>query len=111
MTTETEGSQSEELLGAVANTVRDLRRELESLRARIQSEDRVETTSDKQTLKSALSVLSTCTDVENRLAKFREAQAGIARGGYALDLDAARADIGRKLDRLRTASAADAVSE
>ncbi len=103
MTAETQTAHSEELLSAVTDTVRDLRRELESLRERIRTQERVTPSADKQAVKSAVDLLRTCQDVENRLAKFRETQAGIAKGGYALDLDAARADIGRKLDRLRSA--------
>jgi hypothetical protein len=111
ITAKTQESETEELLSAITSVVRELRQELESLRERVQSEDRVETAGDKQTVKSALTLLTTCADVENRLAKCRETNAGIARGGYALDFDAARADIGRKLDRLRAACSAEPVPE
>lgn len=48
-------------------------------------------------------LFATCTETENRIAKARNEKAGIAQNGIAFDLEEARTEIGRKLDRLRNA--------
>jgi hypothetical protein len=51
--------------------------------------------------------LQICTETENRLANVKQQKVGIAQNGFALDLDTARLEIGRKLDRLRAAAGAE----
>ena len=104
-------SQTEDLLNSVIGSVQELRQELENLKERVRSSDGYETTSSTKAVTSATSLLETCQKVENRLAECRNKSAGIARGGYALDLEKARADIGCKLDRLRCTRGSGQVSE
>ncbi|MGZ2257627.1 hypothetical protein [Roseobacter sp. A03A-229] len=94
-------SQTEDLLNSVLGSIRDLRKELEDLRERVRTSDGAVTAQSTKTVTQAATLLETCQKVENRLVECRSKHAGIAQGGYALDLEKARATIGRKLDRLR----------
>ncbi len=94
-------SQTEDLLNSVLGSVRDLRKELEDLKERVRSSDGAVTAQGAKTVTQAVSLLETCQKVENRLVECRTKHAGIAHGGYSLDLERARATIGSKLDRLR----------
>lgn len=51
-----------------------------------------------------------CIDTENRLGECKARKLGIAQNGVAFNLDEAKAEIGRKLDRLRAAACAEDVS-
>ena len=100
-TVETVSSETESLLNSVIGTIQDLRAELEALKDRVREGDGLEPTKDSKTVATAKTLLRTCQDVENRLVECRSKSAGIAQGGYALDLERARAEIGCKLHRLR----------
>ncbi|WP_298836401.1 hypothetical protein [uncultured Roseobacter sp.] len=102
---------SEDLLKSVIGSVKDLRKELEDLRQKVSAGEAVQTTQGSKTVASATSLLRTCQEVENRLVECRSKSAGIAQGGYALDLEKARADIGCKLDRLRCTGRAGELPE
>ena len=105
-TAETVTSETKSLLNSVICSVRELRDELEEIRDRVRAGDELEKTQDSKTVTSARSLLRTCQEVENRLVECQTKSAGIAQGGYALDLERARAEIGCKLDRLRCAKRA-----
>ncbi|MEM9577241.1 MAG: hypothetical protein AAF999_09520 [Pseudomonadota bacterium] len=94
-------SETENLLNSVIGTIKDLRQELEDLKDKVRSGEDLEQTQGKRTVSSAAALLKTCQEVENRLVECRSKSAGIAKGGYALDLERARVEIGCKLDRLR----------
>ncbi|HAR80871.1 MAG TPA: hypothetical protein DCS25_00565, partial [Sulfitobacter pontiacus] len=100
-TPEQEIAASEEQLQALQVAIRDLRREIESLREQARSGEEVNETAASKALGKASGMVATCVKVETYLNECRNRQAGIARGGYALDMERARADIGCKLDRLR----------
>lgn len=100
-TIETVTSETESLLNSVIGTIKDLREELEELKERIRVGEGLEKSQDNKTVATARTLLRTCQEVENRLVECRSKSAGIVQGGYALDLDRARTDIGCKLDRLR----------
>lgn len=102
---------TEDLLTSVRASVRELRQELEGLKRRVRAGDDINATGDSKTVASANHLLMTCQKVEMSLAECRNKQAGIAHGGFALDLDKARADIGCKLDRLRCAGGAGRIPE
>lgn len=102
---------SEEHFRALQMAIRDLRREIESLKEQASSGGDFNETAASKALGKASGMVATCVKVENYLSDCRNRQAGIARGGYALDLDRARADIGCKLDRLRRCHGAGSVSE
>ena len=101
MTPEHVASESQDLLNSVIGSIKDLRKEIEDLKEKVRAGDDLNATQTTKTVTHAATLLKTCQEVENRLVECRSKSAGIARGGYALDLERARADIGCKLDRLR----------
>jgi cell division septum initiation protein DivIVA len=111
ITPEQEIATSEEHFKALQTAIRDLRREIMSLKEQANSGEEINETAASKALAKASGMVATCVKVENYLSECRNKQAGIARGGYALDLDRARADIGCKLDRLRRCGAARPVFE
>jgi hypothetical protein len=111
ITPEEEIAQAAELLNVLYDAIRTLRREIEGLANAVQSGEGINETAASQTLRNAPALLMQCVKAENFLNECRSKQAGIARGGYALDLDRARDDIGRKLDRLRRCYRPGAVPE
>ena len=104
-------SESQNLLNSVIRSVKDLRQELEALKDRVEEGDDLDTAQSNKKISSATALLQTCQNVENRLVDCRNKSAGIAQGGYALDLERARAEIGCKLDRLRCTAYSGPVSE
>lgn len=104
-------SQTEDLLNSVIGSIQDLRNELEALKERVREADGAVTVQGAKSVTQAVSLLETCQKVENRLVECRSKHAGIVRGGYALDLERARASIGCKLDRLRCTRFSGPISE
>ncbi|QJF51511.1 hypothetical protein [Roseobacter ponti] len=111
LTQEHVASQSEDLLNSVIGSIKDLRKEIEDLKEKVSAGEGLDTTKDSRTVASARALLKTCQEVENRLVECRSKSSGIARGGYALDLEKARLEIGCKLDRLRCTRGAGQLSE
>lgn len=111
ITPEQEIADSEEHFRALQSAIRDLRREIQSLKEQAISGEELNETAASKALGKASGMVATCVKVETYLNDCRNRQAGIARGGYALDLDRARAEIGCKLDRLRRCGAAEPISE
>jgi hypothetical protein len=101
LTPEHVASETENLLNSVIGSIKDLRQELEDLREKVRLGEGPDKAQDSKTVNSTTALLRTCQDVENRLAECRSKSAGTAKGGYALDLERARSEIGCKLDRLR----------
>mgnify|MGYP003646843205 CR=1 FL=1 len=101
ITPEQEVADSEELLASLKRAIGDLREEIEGLRKQIRSGEEVNETATSRAVGKVAGMVGTCIKLETHLNECRNRQAGIARGGYALDLDRARAEIGCKLDRLR----------
>ena len=101
LTPEHVASETENLLNSVIGSIKDLRQEIEDLKEKVRVGEGLETTQGSKTVSSATSLLKTCQEVENRLVECRKKSAGIAHGGYALDLERARTEIGCKLARLR----------
>ena len=111
LTPEHIASYSEDLWTSVIGSIKDLRRELEDLKEKVRLGEDLESTQSRKTVATATSLLRTCQDVENRLVECRSKSAGIAQGGYGLDLERARIEIGCKLDRLRCTAGAGRLSE
>lgn len=101
LTPEHVASETEDLLNSVIGSIKGLRLEIEDLKEKVRAGESLEKTQSSKTVSSATSLLKTCQEVENRLVECRSKSAGIAKGGYALDLEQARVEIGCKLDRLR----------
>ena len=105
-----EASEAQSRLNSVIDSVKELRQELEALKERVKTEEGWDGAQNNKKVTSATALLLTCQNVENRLVECRSKSAGIAQGGYALDLERARAEIGCKLDRLRCTAGAGTVS-
>jgi hypothetical protein len=88
-------------LDALYEEVAELREEVKIYRKRIKDAYDEDTDCKAPDVTCLTKLVRNCLDVEKNLAKCQYEQAGIGPCGYALDLDAARASIGRKLDRLR----------
>ena len=111
ITPEHEIAESEELLSSLKDAIGDLRREVESLKKQARSGEEINETAATKVIGKVTSIVGNCAKVETYLNECRNRQAGIARGGYALDLDKARVEIGGKLDRLRRCGGTRSVSE
>jgi hypothetical protein len=111
ITPEEEIAHGTEVLNALYESVRALRREIEELAKQAQLGENLNETDVAKPLRNVHGLVALCAKAESNLYECRSKQAGIAKGGYALDLDQARADIGCKLDRLRRCSGARPVSE
>lgn len=105
ITLEHEIDRQEQLLDISRGEVQRLLSELTTLRARLERGQVPESTACPD-IKRLNGLVSNCLEMENRLGKCREQQAGIAQCGVAFDLDSARNSIGSKLDRLRGSQAA-----
>ena len=90
-----------ELLGSLHAAIRSLRREIEALTTRVSGEDTVQEKEVTRSMRDVSGLIVQCAKAEMNLDECKKKQAGIVQGGYALDLDQARIDIGCKLDRLR----------
>ena len=104
MTTETQEdsvAQGEELLRSLHYAISSLRREIEALARQAESNSELNETATSQSLNKVRDLVVQCAKAENYIHEDKNKRAGIVQGGYALDLDRARAEIGCKLDRLR----------
>lgn len=106
-----EVAMNEESFLSLFDAIGDLRRQINALKNDAVAGGNLDSAETTKTLAEFNKVVAACGIAENRLHECRNKQAGIARGGYALDLDRARADIGCKLDRLRQCGDPSAISE
>ncbi|MEM6371520.1 MAG: hypothetical protein AAF727_01910 [Pseudomonadota bacterium] len=106
-----EDAQNDELMLSVQGSLRELRREFEALKERVQSGEDVKTTEFSAKKSRLNDVVASCQRLETTLAEARKRRSGIAQGGYALDLDAAGVEVRCALGRLRTCCGAGSVSE
>lgn len=100
LTQDTETTQ--ELLRALQASLADLRRTAIALKLQIQSGDPGDLGGGAKEIASVDQLARNCMKTEVSLAEICNRKAGIVRGGYALDLDAARVEVGCRLARLRT---------
>ena len=108
---EEEVRQMEELFASILRAITELRQEIEDLSSGVEAGEAFNSTAATKTVQSVADLIGRCQKAEILLHDCRNRQAGIARGGYALDLDKARADIGCKLDSLRRCGSAKPVSQ
>lgn len=99
-----------EVLDALNEAVRNLRREIEELAKETKNGKGITEAELSKPLKNARELVTQCAKAENYLNECRKKQTGIAKGDYALDLEAARVAIGCKLDRLRRCHGATGIS-
>ncbi|MEM6303827.1 MAG: hypothetical protein AAF744_03855 [Pseudomonadota bacterium] len=88
-------------LSMLVRRIGGLRHAIEALEEKAQVEGKIDSSDATKMLGQINALVVACTKTENFLDECRNKQAGIAKGGYALDLERARADIGCKLDQLR----------
>ncbi|WP_415403273.1 hypothetical protein [Tateyamaria sp. SN3-11] len=96
-----EEARTEELFSSVQDSVRDLRQEFKTLKERVEQGEDVKVTEVKSKLSEVTTVMINCQKLETALADIRQKHSRIAQGGFALDLDAAKAEVRCALARVR----------
>ncbi|GAB5436709.1 MAG: hypothetical protein FalmKO_18340 [Falsiruegeria mediterranea] len=104
-------SQTAELLQSLERSIRDLRQAAEDLRKQIETGEDADLAGTSKQLGSVNTLINNCQKVETSFVEQHNRQAGIAQGGYALDLDRARFEVGCRLARLRTCCDTRDISE
>ncbi|MEL6621005.1 MAG: hypothetical protein AAFP16_19185 [Pseudomonadota bacterium] len=111
ITPEDEESRAEELLTDVQDSLRDLRSAFRALKERADAGEVLKNTEIKARFSELSTTLVNCHRLEMNLAEVRSKRSCIAQGGFALDLDAARAEVRCALGRLRPCCGAGEISE
>jgi hypothetical protein len=96
-------AEAEAMFASVQRTLGELREALESLKQQAITGGDIDATASSKTFIQLTDAVGRCQKAGMILNDCRHKQAGIARGGFALDMEKARVDIGCKLDRLRCA--------
>lgn len=104
-------SRTAELLQSLERSIRDLRKAAEDLRMQIETGEDADLAGPSKQLGQVNGLIRDCQKVETSFVEQVRKEAGIAQGGYALDLERARFEIGCRLARLRTCCGSGAVSE
>ncbi|TDK49831.1 hypothetical protein [Antarcticimicrobium luteum] len=94
-------SDAAALLGSLKRSVQELRQIAEALKREIEAGGDANVAARSRDLERAGQVIRSCQKVEECFVQEQHRKAGIAQGGYALDLEAARAEVGCRLARLR----------
>ena len=94
-------SRTADLLRSLEESVGNLRRQAEDLRKQIEAGEDADLLDGSKQVAKLDSLIGSCQKVEVKLGEYHNKQAGIAQGGYALDLEEARSEIGGRLARLR----------
>jgi len=102
---------AEDMFASVQRSLAELREAIESLKERATAGEEIDATTTSRTVSQLSETVARCQKAGLILNDCRNKQAGITRGGYALDMDKARADIGCKLDRLRCSIGSGEVPE
>ncbi len=103
--------ETAELLRSLQRSIQDLRQTAEDLKRQIVAGEDADLTNGKRQVDELGRLIRSCQTVEERYVDAQNKQAGIARGGYALDLDRARLEVGCRLARLRACCREGEVSE
>lgn len=111
ITPEEHVSDTAELLRSLHVSIRRLRQQTEALRQDLASGEEADIGRAGREISAVEGLIRTCQKVEASLVEQYQKRSGIVRGGYALDLENARAEIGVRLARLRACGAADEVPE
>ncbi|MBM2292877.1 hypothetical protein JQX09_17245 [Sulfitobacter pseudonitzschiae] len=101
ITPDEDAAQIQQALGTVYRELGELREQLAALKEEARDRGDADAKDVRATVASLRSSLETCMKLETQVAECRRKQSHIAQGGYALDLDAARAEVGCRLARLR----------
>ncbi|HBS50905.1 MAG TPA: hypothetical protein DEA05_12870 [Rhodobacteraceae bacterium] len=109
ITPEDRVAEATELFESLKRSVNDLRQMAEDLKAQIDAGEEADLTRGKRQVSDCAALIRNCQTVEAQLVKLRSEDTGIVQGGYALDLDRARFEIGCRLARLRACCGAGEV--
>lgn len=90
-----------DLFASLQNSVLELRHQAEDLKKALEQNEEVDPATRKIGWPEVQSLIRNCQKVETCLVERTQRQQGVVQNGYALDLDAARREIGCRLDRLR----------
>ncbi|AVO38501.1 hypothetical protein C6Y53_12920 [Pukyongiella litopenaei] len=101
ITPEERVSQTAELLQSLQNSIRELRQMAQDLKRQLENGEEADITGSSRQVAQTVGLIRSCQKVEECFVEQQHRQAGIARGGYALDLVQARFEIGCRLGRLR----------
>ncbi|SMC42462.1 MULTISPECIES: hypothetical protein [Primorskyibacter] len=93
-------AELENVAREVREELREARKDLQDLRQRVRTGEVGTETEGLKILAYVRSMLKAASETEAQLAKAQRDRAGIVRD-YAIDFDAARSEIGCRLDRLR----------
>ncbi|MCR9126072.1 MAG: hypothetical protein NXH82_08080 [Rhodobacteraceae bacterium] len=111
ITPEERVSRTAELVQSLQNSISELRHQIEDLKRQIAAGEEVELAGGIRQVAAADGLVRTCQKMEASLVEQYNRQIGIVQGGYALDLERARSEIGCRLARLRRCCGAGDVSE
>ncbi|WP_281971919.1 hypothetical protein [Ruegeria faecimaris] len=103
--------QTADLLQSLETSIRGLRKAAEELRRQISAGEDADIAGAGKQLGQLEGLIRSCQKVETSLVEQHHRQAGVVQGGYALDLDRARSEIGCRLARLRACCGAGQISE
>ncbi|RFP87623.1 hypothetical protein DZK27_11575 [Rhodobacteraceae bacterium 63075] len=109
MTAEQGRAKIGETVAALVRELETLRQDLAAYRQRLRARDTVTTHIEAARLEQVSEWIGIAIEVETRLGRQQSNERGGGAAGAKLDLGAARASIGGKLDRLRAAQRADGV--
>ena len=95
-----------DLLKALQESIADLRQTTIALKKQIQNGETADLAGSAREIQAVDQLARNCMKTEVNLAEICSRNAGIVRGGYAVDMDAARVEVGCRLARLRTCGGA-----
>ncbi|MEO0390489.1 MAG: hypothetical protein AAF218_06060 [Pseudomonadota bacterium] len=101
-TPQTDTGLVEDLLQSLHRSVSELRREVEDLKTQIEAGEDAGIKETKARVAGLRAMIDACQKVETHIVDCKAKRGG--GGGVTLDLDAARAEIGCRLDRLARCS-------
>ena len=101
VTPEERKSLTQEHLRAFLDSIQNLRKAIDGLNKQAAEGEDVDLALAQKLLSPAESVIKNCVKLEMSLVEQKNRELGIVQGGYAVDLDRARFEIGCRLARLR----------
>ena len=110
ITPEAEEAQTEALLRSVQASLAEMRQQFDALKERARTGGEVKETEVNGQLSSLTKAIASVHKAETQLGEIRKARTGVVQNGYAIDHDAARAEIRCALGRLRACCGAGTVS-
>jgi hypothetical protein len=114
MTLHTPGEQearTTEALSAAHDEITSLRRAIATFTKKVKAGEDVTKTEARSAMSALSELMRNCIKLEVQIGELKSSRSDIAQGGYAIDHDAARAEIRCALGRVRLCCGAGAVFE